>query len=103
LEDQLEDRWQSCLDDAEGWATFFGRLAGIASPDLLAALVSFELVTPAQAEMVSRLRRGAEGRSVALPEATELDDGVLTLLAAGFARGEVGSPAIPYARLRGIS
>ncbi len=102
VEDQLEDRWQSWLDNAEGWATFFGRLASLTSPDLLAALASFELLTPAQAETVSRLRRGAEGRSVVLPEATELDDEVLTILAAGFARGEVGSPAVPYARLGGI-
>ena len=66
---------------------------------MLQALKAFELVSQAQLDAVSKLRRSAEGRAVPLPGTHKPNDDVLTLLAAGFARGEPGNPAIPYARL----
>ncbi|MFY9974796.1 MAG: BrxE family protein, partial [Chromatiaceae bacterium] len=59
------------------------------------------LVDQDHVEAVGKLRRSAEGRSVPLPGTHQPNDEIITLLAAGFARGEKGSPAIPYARLEG--
>jgi hypothetical protein len=101
LEDQFEEHWQDWLDQADQWGPFFEKLTEIGSKDLLTELSEFDLLNQAQIEAVSKLRRSAEGRSVPLSGTYRPDDEVITLLAAGFARGEKGSPAIPYARLEG--
>jgi hypothetical protein len=99
VEDQFEDRWQDWLDQSEQWAPFFEKLAQARSGDLLAELGDFDLIDQTHLEAVGKLRRSAEGRSVPLPGTHRPNDEILTLLAAGFARGEKGNPAIPYARL----
>lgn len=101
LEDQFEEHWQDWLDQGEQWATFFEKLAQTGSGDLLSELGDFGLVDQDHVEAVGKLRRSAEGRSVPLPGTHQPNDEIITLLAAGFARGEKGSPAIPYARLEG--
>jgi hypothetical protein len=99
LEDQFEERWQTWLDEPERWTPFFEQLAGLQGNDLLDDLKMFDLLSPSQLEEVLKLRRSAEGRAVPLPGIHTPNDDILTMLAAGFARGEPGSPAIPYARL----
>ena len=99
IEDQFEEQWQDWLEQGDRWATFFERLAAPRGADLLSALGDFGLIEHRHLEAVSKLRRSAEGRSVPLPGTHRPDDETLTLLAAGFARGEPGNPAIPYARL----
>lgn len=99
LEDEFDARWQDWLEVREEWVPFLERLEEPTSDDLLELLRSFGLVTDADVEAASRLRRSAEGRAVPLTGTFEPTDEVLTLLAAGFARGEPGKPAIPYARL----
>lgn len=99
LEDRFEERWQTWLDEAAAWRPTFDALAKVSGGDLLELLRSLALVSPAQAEVASKLRRSAENRAVPLPGTRQPDDETLALLAAGFARGEPGSPAIPYARL----
>ena len=99
LEDQFDERWQSWLDDTETWGPVFEQLSQITDPDLLAALDAFGLLTAEHTEAVSKFKRSAEKRAVLLPGSGDLTDDVLTLLAAGFARGEASSPAIPYFRL----
>jgi hypothetical protein len=48
------------------------------------------------------MRRSAEGRAVQLLGGEHvLDDHLMTLLAAGFAKGERGAPTIPYAKVAG--
>ncbi len=101
IEDQFDARWQSWLEKREEWESFFSWLAAIRSEDLLDPLKELGLLDPDRLDRVSRLRRSAEGRSVPLPGTHQPCDDALTLLAAGFARGEVGKPAIPYARLEG--
>lgn len=101
LEDQFEERWQGWLDQSDQWMPFFEKLAALTGDDLLSALSSFNLISQVQLEAVSRLRRSAENRAVQLPGIHDANDDTITLLAAGFARGEPGSPAIPYARLEG--
>jgi hypothetical protein len=98
-EDQFEEHWQDWLDQGEQWAPFFEKLAGAGGKDLLTELSTFGLLEQTHLEAVGKLRRSAEGRSVPLPGTHQPTGEVITLLAAGFARGEKGSPAIPYARL----
>ncbi len=99
LEDQFDARWHHWLDQGYDWISFFDWLEAIHTEDLLEPLTELGLLTPAHLDQISRLRRSAEGRAVPLPGVCQPDDNVLTLLAAGFARGEVAKPAIPYARL----
>jgi hypothetical protein len=99
LEDQFDERWQSWLDEGERWAPFFQKLTTLGGADLLDSLSRFELLAPAHLDAVGKLRRSAEGRAVPLAGIHRPDEEVLTLLAAGFARGEPGNPSIPYARL----
>jgi len=99
LEDQFEERWQTWLDEAERWTPFFEDLAALQGDDLLEALKRFDLLLPEQFESARTLRRSLEGRAVPIPGTHLPGDDVITLLAAGFARGEPGNLAIPYARL----
>lgn len=99
IEDAFEERWQTWLDGRDRWVPVFESLAAMQAGDLLETMTRFDLLLPAHREAVARLRRSAEGRSVPLPGTHAAGDEVITLLAAGFARGEVGNPAVPYARL----
>ncbi len=97
LEDQFDARWARWLESRAEWIDFF---AAIEDPvdDVLSALRKLELVSAEEAETVSRLRRSAEGRAVPLPATDRITDALITQLAAGFARGEPGRVAVPYAR-----
>ena len=101
IEDQFEEHWQDWLDQGERWSPVFEALAGLGRQDLLAELTDLGLVNQSHRDAVSKLRRSAEGRSVLLSGSFQPNDEVITLLAAGFAKSERGSPAIPYARLVG--
>lgn len=100
-EDQFEENWQTWLDEGESWAPFFETLSAQTGADLLGALTQCGLATDAHLEAVAKLRRSAENRAVPIAGTHRPADDILTLLAAGFARGEPGAPAIPYARLEG--
>ncbi len=101
VEDRFDERWQHWLDEGGSWAPIFEELASYNGEDLLTALRKLGLISPTQLDAVGKLRRSAENRAVPLPGTHQPNDDVITLLAAGFARGEPGSPAIPYARLGG--
>ncbi len=98
LEEAFDDQWQTWLDEA-AWNSMFERLAYLGGESLLVALSSFELLSQEHRDDAMKLRRSAEGRAVPLPGIHVPSDDVITLLAAGFSRGQRGSPAIPYARL----
>lgn len=98
IEEEFDARWEGWLDRAEDWAPFFRRVESLQGTDLVASLVGLELVTTNQVEAYGRLRRAADGRAVALPGTFSGTDDDIGLLALGFARGEVGSLAVPYAR-----
>ena len=99
IEDQFDEAWHKWLDESGEWEPFFSQLESSSKDDLLGVLQAFELITPVQIETVEELRRSAGGRAVPLPGVHTPGDEVFTLLAAGFSKGEPGSPAIPYARL----
>ena len=56
-------------------------------------------ITPEEVELARKLRREAENRAVRIPNPKSLDQVTVSMLAAGFFRGEPGEPAIPYARI----
>lgn len=99
IESQFEERWQHWLDEKEQWIPFFQQLVSLPSEDLLATLHGFELLSDAQVQAASALRRKAQGSAVQVSLEDGLDEDALALLAAGFARGERGKPAVPYAYL----
>jgi hypothetical protein len=97
-EEELDARWEHWLDNAAEWAPFFEKLAVLQGADLVSALRGFELVSNRDVEGYGKLRRSAEGRAVPLPGVFSATDDDISLLALGFARGEPGALAVPYAR-----
>ena len=98
LEEEFDARWELWLDHAAEWTPFFEKLEAIPGDDLVARLRTFELVTDREVDAFSKLRRSAEGRAVPLPGTFSDTNEDITLLALGFARGEPGALAVPYAR-----
>lgn len=98
IEEDFDSRWDHWLDTASDWAPFFESLGTIQGTDLVATLLSFDLLTEVDVESYGRLRRSAEGRAVALPSIFANEESDISLLAAGFARGEAGALAVPYMR-----
>jgi hypothetical protein len=100
VESQFEDRWHEWLAESDGWTDLFEQIAAIEpTTNLLEVLSDLTLVNPPQRESVSVLPREASGRAVKVPGNSTLTDEAVTLLGAGFARGEQGAPAVPYAPL----
>jgi hypothetical protein len=97
LEEDFDARWEHWLDHASDWSSFFERIETLGSTDLIENLASLELVTEADLDAYARLRRSAEGRAVPLPGVYGGTDADVVLLALGFARGEPGALAVPYA------
>ncbi|MES9819577.1 MAG: BrxE family protein [Candidatus Thiodiazotropha sp.] len=100
VEEDFEAHWADWLDDGKAWADFFESLQAPAG-DLLDHLRTHDLLNLDQTEEVNRMRRSGEGRSVPLSGIRPVDNDTVTLLAAGFSRGETANPAIPYARVEG--
>ena len=98
IEDEFDAEWANWLDDSGSWDEFFNGLQA-QDGDLLTALRTHGLLSPDHDTQVSRMRRSAEGRSVPISGINHVDDNTVTLLAAGFSRGEINKPAIPYARV----
>jgi hypothetical protein len=97
IEEEFEVRWEHWIDRAADWKPFFDRLAKLAAKDLITALADFVSVRAVESDRFGRLRRAAEGRAVPLPDAFSGTNEDIAVLALGFARGEVGALAVPYA------
>ena len=98
IEEEFDARWEHWLDNAADWAPFFEKLETLQGNDLTSILRAFEVVSDRDVESYARLRRSAEGRAVPLPGVFSGTDDDVALLALGFARGETGALAVPYAR-----
>jgi len=98
IEEEFDTRWEHWLDRAAEWQPFFQKLEGLQGSDLVAALSGFEVISDADRDALTRVRRSAEGRAVPLPGVFSPTNADVTLLALGFARAEVGALAVPYAR-----
>ena len=99
VEEQFQDNWQRWLDESDEWIAVFQRIETQTGADLLKSLGELDLVSKPQLDIVAKLRRSAENRAVPISGVFQPNNDIITLLAAGFARGEPGNPAIPYARL----
>lgn len=101
VEDQFEERWHAWLANPDVWNPLVDQLTDPEEEDLLSQLAERSLITPEEIDAVQTMRRSAQGRAVQLGGQPVLDDHLMTLLAAGFAKGERGTPAIPYAKVAG--
>ena len=99
VEEEFETHWERWLDHADQWEPFFLELEALKETELKSVLQSFNLITDEDAELFSRLRRSAEGRAVPIPAPFTTTNRDVASLALGFARGEPGALAVPYARL----
>jgi len=99
VEEEFEAHWERWLDQADQWKSFFLELEALKETELKTVLQSFDLIADEDFELFSRLRRSAEGRAVPLPAPFTATNRAVTSLALGFARGEPGALAVPYARL----
>lgn len=97
IEEEFDARWEHWLDNASEWTEFFEKLESLSGTDLAIILRLFEVVTDRDLESYARLRRSAEGRAVPLQGFFSGTDDDVALLALGFARGEPGGVAVPYA------
>jgi len=102
VEDEFDAQWTDWIDDGGSWNEFFDGLQ-VQDGDLLTVLRGHGLLNSGHDAEVSRMRRSAEGRSVPISGARHVDDDTVTLLAAGFSRGETNKPAIPYAEVGEMS
>lgn len=100
VEDAFETSWQQWMDEPGRWAPYFDRISAAPTGELLAYLAELGLIDPRR-DRLGGLRRSAEGRGAPLSAITELDDGALTLLAAGFGLGGPRDLVVPYARVEG--
>jgi hypothetical protein len=98
VEEEFDARWERWVDDPEAWEEFFRALNAVEITDLVGMLRSFDLVDDADADLCAKLGRSAEGRAVPIPGVFSATNADITLLALGFAHGEIGAPAVPYMR-----
>jgi hypothetical protein len=98
VEEEFEAKWEHWLDHAAEWTPFFQGLESLQERDLKVVLQSFGLVTDSESQLFSRLRLAAQGRAVPLPGSFTCTDQDVAMLALGFAHGEPGSLAVPYAK-----
>jgi len=98
IEEEFDARWEHWLDHAIEWQPFFQKIEMLQGTDLIATLRGLELVSDLDVEGFARLRRSAERRAVPLPGVFSGSDSDVVQLAIGFARGEAGELAVPYAR-----
>ena len=98
LEEQFRECWQRWLDETDKWPPIFEQVEAQSGDDLLKSLGELDLISRDQLGVVAKLRRSAENRAVPISGTFSPSDEIITLLAAGFSRGEPGNLAIPYAR-----
>ncbi len=104
VEEQFEEHWQGWLDEVDQWQPFFARIATIRSRDVLGTLRQLELVGEQEVSVVGHLPAPASSPSLRLSvdnSEREVDNDMVGLLAAAFARSEPGKLAVPYVQLQG--
>lgn len=99
LEVDLNSRWAEWNEASADWQPFFLQLQLVQAGDLIGTFEDLKLIRQNVAEEARKLRRAGDNRAAPLPGTRTLDQTTLSLLAAGFFRGEPGAPAIPYARI----
>lgn len=98
IEEDFARQWEHWLDNAATWSSFFQDIEKLENPDLLTNLLTLKLIDQNDVEAFGKLKRSAEGRAVPISRAFSGSSADVKLLAIGFARGEVGALAVPYAQ-----
>jgi hypothetical protein len=96
IEEEFEASWEKWIDCAKEWEPFFNKVAAIQPGDLAKVLTDFDLVGEEDLKTFANFRRSAEGRAVPISHIFSGNKNEISLLALGFARGEVGALAVPY-------
>jgi hypothetical protein len=95
VEDDFDQAWAMWIDQTGEWEPYFAELEQCGA-DLVHELQRLDLVNHDHLVQLSRLKRSAQQRAVAVAgEFTGSADDV-TMLALAFARGEQGNPAVPF-------
>ena len=99
VEDAFEERWQHWIHGAASLTEVFAAVEALpksgAIPEALSLIAG---IPPSALDRLESLRRGPDGRSVAVTGITEIDGPAVGVLACAFARGEQGQLAVPVAR-----
>lgn len=96
IEEAFEQHWESWLDDAGNWSSFFEELAAIAHSDLRTALLTHGLVSELEVEAIGQLPIDPGGQSLRVGDDSFRRD-TIALLVLGFSRGAPGRLVVPYA------
>lgn len=103
VEEAFDARWESWLDDAEAWKSFFQAVEALKSFAVPDALKSLSLIDDADLQSVGNLRADVGGKGVKVGGAFELGRKSLVLLALGFAKSGQKDLVVPYLRLPGAA
>jgi hypothetical protein len=98
-EDQFNTQWATWIEGSQKWEEFLEKVRQIKGSDPIAALLDLEVIQDGDVEETRKLKRASDNRAVPLPGIRSLSNETLTLLAAGFFRGEPGQLAVPYAKI----
>ena len=99
LEEEFDARWEYWLDNGTDWEPFFAGVEMPAAAPLADWLRKLGLLSQEGSEAISKLKRTAEGRAVAVPPQPNVSDSMIEILAAAFTKGEPGALAVPYLSL----
>ncbi len=102
IEEQFEDHWQGWLDEPERWQPCFAQIAALRGQDVLGTLNALGLSGEREARAITRLAGSTDDPSLRLaPEnaGRALDDDLVTLLAAAFAKSAAGKLTVPFLQL----
>lgn len=96
IEDAFHDRWHHWIEEQVRWLPLFTALEAISGGDLIEHLTAAGAISDAVRDRAVIQRRAADGRAVPVAGGSDIDDQAISLLAAGFAKGEPGKLAVPY-------
>src|SRR5262249_9851644 len=98
LEDEFDAKWEYWLDHAGEWTALFQSLETVHDSDLTVLLQLLDVVSDSDCSAFKKLSRLPESRSVLLPGFFTGSKQDIAILALGFAKGDIGSLVVPYAR-----
>lgn len=106
IEEQFEERWQGWLDQTEDWQPFFGQVAALRGHDVLGTLSALGLIADQDMLAITQLPGSAHDPSLRLDPGSggrDLEDDLVTLLAAAFAKSAPGKLTVPFLQLTAVT
>jgi len=102
IEDEFEEHWQGWLDEPERWQPLFAQIAALRGQDVLGALTTLGLIAAREARATTELDNATNDPSLRLDLGSagqRLDNDLVTMLAAAFAKSAPGKLAVPFVQL----